>query len=400
MKRINTSPLQLRFLKEALIIFSFNIGGILAGLVVVSRLGVFQLSVWAIAIYPAILTARGMIGGLFSGRLSTALHMGTILPRLVGNTRRFYMLFKSLLVITLEACVSLSLGAMIFGSVFWGISFADFSDILIVISATMVLGLINSLFTVEIAFVSFKKGLDPDVIVYPIMSTVTDIIITLCYVFILSLFFSRGLVGRYAVIFLAVSLIVLVLDLLPRCIHDRGFVKTIKESLLTVVFVAFIVNITGTLLKNIGEVVAGRKEIYAVYPALIDTVGDVGSVIGSTATTKLALGLLNPSFSAIRDHMPRISATWVASIVMFIVYSVLSLLVQGTFTFHAFVSFTILLLIANIIAFSIIVLISYIVAIFTFKKGLDPDNFVIPIESSLADSTTSLALLIALILVG
>ena len=389
-----------RTLKEALIAYSFNVGGILAGFIVASQLDVFQLSLWAITVFPAILTARGVISGLFSGRLSTALHIGTILPRLRGNTRSFNMLFKSIIVITLETSVAMSLVSMIFGSLFWGITFADFSDIFMVISATMVLGLANSLFTIEVAFISFKKGLDPDVIVYPVMSTVADIVITLCYVFTLNLFFLFGFVGRCIVIFLGVLLIIFSLDVLPRCVHDQGFVKTIKESLLTLVFVAFIVNVTGTILKDISEVVGRRKEIYTVYPALIDTVGDVGSVVGSTATTKLALGLLKPSLHAIRTHATRISATWTASIIMFTVYSILSLLTQGTFTLHTFLSFTALLLTVNIIAVSAIVLISYTVAILTFKKGLDPDNFVIPIESSLADSITTIALLTALLLVG
>jgi mgtE-like transporter len=392
--------LPLRFLKEALIAFAFNVGGIFAGFMVASQLNVFQLSPWAIAVYPAILTARGVISGLFSGRLSTALHIGTILPKLRGNTKNFYMLFKSLIVITLETSVAMSLVSMIFGSLFWGITFSDFSDILVVISATMFLGLTNFLLTIEIASISFKKGLDPDVVVYPIMSTVADIVITLCYVFTLNLFFLFGFVGRYIAIFLGVLLLILALDVLPRCIHDQRFIKTIKESLLTLVFVAFIVNVTGTVLRDISEIVGSRKEIYTVYPALIDTVGDVGSVVGSTATTKLALGLLKPSFHAIRNHATRISATWTASIIMFIVYSVLSLLTQGTFTLNAFLGFTALLLTANIIAVSAIVLISYTVAILTFKKGLDPDNFVIPIESSLADSITSIALLVALFLVS
>jgi len=390
--------LPLSFLKEALVAFAFNIGGILAGFIVASQLNVFQLSPWAIAVYPAILTARGVISGLFSGRLSTALHIGTIHPRLRGNTKNFHMLFKSIIVITLETSIAMSLVSMIFGSLFWGIAFVDFSDILIVISATMILGLANSLITIEIAFISFKKGLDPDVIVYPVMSTVADIVITLCYVFTLNLFFLSGSIGRYIVIFLGVLLITLALDVLPRCIHDQGFVKTIKESVLTLVFVAFIVNVTGTILKDIGGIVGSRKEIYTVYPALIDTVGDVGSVVGSTATTKLALGLLKPSFHAIRNHVARISATWAASMIMFIVYSVLSLLTQGMFTLNAFLTFSALLLAVNVIAVSAIVLISYAVAILTFKKGLDPDNFVIPIESSLAESITSIALLVALVL--
>ena len=390
----------LRFLKEALTAFSFNIGGILAGFIVASHLNVFQLSPWAIAVFPAILTARGVISGLFSGRLSTALHIGTIRPRLRGNTENFYILFKSIIFITLETTVAMSLLSMVFGSLFWGITFADFSDILIVISATMVLGLTNSLITIEIAFISFKKGLDPDVTVYPIMSTVADIIITLCYVFTLNLFFLFGFLGRYIVIFLSALLIALALSVLPKCIHNQGFVKTVKESLLAIIFIAFIVNVTGTILKDISKIIGSRKEIYTVYPALIDTVGDVGSVVGSTATTKLLLGLLKPSFRAIRNHATRIFTVWIASIIMFIIYSIISLLTQGMLTLHAFLSFTALLLTANIIAFPAIVLISYAVAILTFKRGLDPDNFVIPIESSLADGITSVTLLLALFLVN
>jgi cation transporter-like permease len=51
-------------------------------------------------------------------------------------------------------------------------------------------------------------------------------------------------------------------------------------------------------------------------------------------------------------------------------------------------------------AASCIILISYAVAILTYQKGLDPDNFEIPIESALADSITSIALLTAILLVG
>lgn len=384
----------LKTFKEALIAYSFDIGGIFAGFIVASQLNVFQLYPWAIAVYPAVLSARGMISGLFSGRLGTALHTGTIYPRLFGNTKSFYKLFEAIIVITLETSVAMSFLSIVFGSLFWGTTFADFPDILIVVVATMTLGLSLSLFTIAISFVTFKKGLDPDVIEYPIMSTVADIFITICYVLTINLYF----LFKHAVVLVGLLHVILMLYILSRSIHDGEFVKTIKESFFTLVFVAFVVNVTGTILKRIS--LEGSKEIYTVYPALIDTVGDVGSVVGSTATTKLALGLLKPSFSAIRNHATQILSAWAASIVMFVFFSVLSLIVNGTFTPYAFLGFTSLLLTTNIIAVSAIILISYAVSILTFQKGLDPDNFVIPIESSLADSITSIALLIALFLVG
>jgi len=390
----------LGFLKESFIALSFNIGGLLAGFIVASQFNVFQLSPWAIAIYPAILTARGVVSGLFSGRLSTALHLGTIYPRFRGNTNEFNMLFKSIIFLTLETSVIMSLFSIILGSLFWGITFTDFFNILTVISATMFLGLINSLFTVVFAFTTFKRGLDTDVIVYPMMSTTADIIITLSYVFTLNLFFLFSFFGKCIVISFGVLLAILALGYLPKCIHNKTFSKTIKESILTLIFVAFIVNITGTILRDVDKIVGSAKEIYFVYPALIDTIGDVGSVVGSTATTKLSLGLLNPSFRSILNHSKRILAVWIASMAMFSLYSLMSLLTQGLLTLHTFLNFSALLFTTNLIAVVAIVIISFSVAILTYRRGLDPDNFVIPIESSLADSITTVALLIGLFLVS
>jgi cation transporter-like permease len=81
-----------------------------------------------------------MISGLFSGRLGTALHLGTIYPELFENTKNFYRLFEAIIVITLETSVAMSFVSMIFGSFFWGVTFADFSDIIMVVVATMTLG--------------------------------------------------------------------------------------------------------------------------------------------------------------------------------------------------------------------------------------------------------------------
>jgi cation transporter-like permease len=113
--------------KEALIAYSFDFGGILAGFIIASQLAVhnnvFERYSWAIAVYPTVLSARGMISGLFSGRLGTALHLGTIYPKLFENTKNFYRLFEAVIVITLETSVAMSFVSMIFGSFFWGINF-------------------------------------------------------------------------------------------------------------------------------------------------------------------------------------------------------------------------------------------------------------------------------------
>jgi len=57
-------------------------------------------------------------------------------------------------------------------------------------------------------------------------------------------------------------------------------------------------------------------------------------------------------------------------------------------------------LLTNIIAVPVIVIISHLIAILTYRRGFNPDNFVIPIEASLSDSITSLALYFSLKTLG
>ncbi len=363
-----------------------------------SQLGVFQLAPWAIALYPVVVSAKGVTNGVLSGRLATTLHLGTVYPKFFGNTATFHRLFSSLAVMTLLTSVVMSLVSMVFGSFFWGITQADFAPMLLIVVSTMASGFSVTLLSTKVAFISFKKGLDPDMVVYPIMSTVADLFVTVCFVLVLNLFFVVD-GGAWALAAVVLGQLILVLYLTSRNIRSVEFAKTIKESLTTMVFVAFFVNVTGTFLKIISGVVESRKEIYTLYPALIDMVGDVGAVVGSTATTKLALGLLRPSMKSLRKHGKIVLSAWFASIIMFLVLAVLSLAMNGTLSPTALANVVSILLVTNAIAVSIIVFVTFALSILTFTKGLDPDNFVIPVQSTLSDSLTSLSLLAVLLLI-
>jgi mgtE-like transporter len=136
----------------------------------------------------------------------------------------------------------------------------------------------------------------------------------------------------------------------------------------------------------------------AVYPAIIATIGGVGSIVGSTATTKLALGLIKPSFSSFKEHINEIGGAWLASIVMFLIYAILSTFISGPKNLGELLLFTSQLLTTNVFAVVIMLVVAYAVAIYTYRRGWNPDNFVIPIESSLADTVTTASILLALIL--
>lgn len=329
------------------------------------------------------------------------MHLGTIYPRFFNNTKSFYKLIHEIVVMTFFVGIVMTSLSVIVGSAFWGVTLAESLDGVIVVLATMALGLTLTLVTIKVAFVTFNRGLDPDIVVYPIMSTAADVFITFCYILVLTIFDLFSLGGKIVMVVMVILHLAVVLYSVAIDRSDHEFRKNLRESLVTMFFVSVIVNITGTVLKNIRNVVEEKAgEIITVLPALVDMVGDVGSVVGSTATTKLALGLLRPSLTSIRNHTRTIVSAWAASIVMFIVLSILSPALNGTLSISTFINILTILMLANIIAVIGIVLLSYGISILTFQRGLDPDNFVIPIESSFADSLMSIALLISLVLVG
>lgn len=165
------------------------------------------------------------------------------------------------------------------------------------------------------------------------------------------------------------------------------------------ILIAFIVNVTGTLLKGISNIAGDRREIYTLYPAIIDVIGDAGLVVSSAATMKLTLGILSPTFSSIKHHAKNIFSAWTSSLIFFVVLGVLSLMINSIFAFDSIMNLLTLLVIANIIAFAANVIISYGISILSFKRGLDPDNFVIPIGNSIADALTTLAIFITMLFI-
>ena len=382
---------------QSIFSLSFDTIGLLTGTLLILYSGILSIDEarWTLLLFPGILSVRGAVGGLFSGHLGTGLHLGTIKATIRKNTQEFQTIISVIITLAFISGLSVGTGTWLFGLLLWDATLIDFIYLLIVITATMALSVIFvSPLTILFSIFSFRRGLDPDVIVYPIASPVSDIINTGCYVLSLSLFFFFGSMGRYLILTLDLIFISFVIYIVIKNIKETKFIETIKEFLLTLMFVTIIVNITGSLLNRISG-----TDIYSVYPAIIATIGGVGSIIGSTATTKLALGLIKPSFSSLKEHLNEIFGAWFASILMFIIYAILSSFINEPKKIVKIFLFTSQLLMTNFFAVLIMIFIAYAIAIYTFRRGWNPDNFVIPIESSLADTVTTASILLALMII-
>ncbi len=389
-------------LKQSLLALSFILGSLLAGSIFVTFSGAFSSAAWVLTLYPSILSVKGVIGGLFIGRLSTGLHLGTVKASLTGNTKGFYLLLHATITLSLQSSLMIGGMASLLSVLFWATPLMETLSIFSAVITTMCLSvLFISPVTLGVSALAFRHGLDPDIVVYPVMSTVADVVVTVCYILTLELLFFFGHLGSLLAGLLDLVFFFIVFSILVRYRNESEFAATLKDFLFTLVAVTFIVNVTGNVLGRIGQVIGSKREVFFVYPSVISTVGAVGSIVGSTATTKLALGTVEASFAAVRRNIPEIGGACVSSAILFVVSAIMSsYFAHGALVLDALLALMAVLLTLNLLAAPLMSVVAYSVAVLTYRRGLNPDNFVIPFESSLSDTVTTVCLLVVLSLFG
>ncbi|MBS7653867.1 MAG: magnesium transporter [Candidatus Bathyarchaeia archaeon] len=345
---------------------------------------------WSIAIYPTILTTKGVINGILAGRLSTGLHVGLINPSLTKNTRYYYIILNSQLALSLLIGLLTSFIAFLITS-------TPLEELNIIIFTSLAvqaisLGLINPA-TAIVAFIAYKRGLDPDIVLYPFSSSIADILSTISYVISLMIAFWLNAAGNIIIHIIGLIAIFLLCIVTYRFRNESEYWKTLRESFLAVVIATLIAMISGFFLLQIEKQLEEAQEILIIYPALIDSLGDVAASFGSITTTRLHLGLVKAKISDIGKQFYDLTQIWCSGLIYYSIYGSIAYLIDRSVKsfFIAIISF--------ILVSPIIILLAYSVAILTFKNGLDPDNFVIPIETSVTDAmlTTCIAILIFLL---
>jgi len=370
--------------REALLSLQFDLfGGLLAGSLIYSVVSTIVRSPWLMMVYPVVLTSRGAINGIVSGRLSTGLHLGLIRPSFRKNTDAYMVLASSTLL------ASVSSGAAI-GVLVGALCAAYYPDVAfhtVLLTCVTIQGLsflVTFPLTSAICFLGYKVGGNPDVFLYPISSTLADISSSAIYALTavaLSLQTGTLLIASTAVLLTALSTASAAV-----MVRNWEYRKTLAEVIPTVMAVSLVGLLSGLALTSMRRSVERHPSIVFVYPALIDTLGDAGSIVGSTITTKLALGTTEPSLAEVMRERGVMADVGSASTAMYAIYGVISAAMGGG------LRGLIVVLLCQAVAFPVVVLFSSATAIATHLKGLNPDNFVIPLETSITDLTVTVLL--------
>lgn len=259
------------------------------------------------------------------------------------------------------------------------------------VTAQAITMLLTVPFTSLVGFLAFKRGLNPDAVLYPISSTIADIWATISYLITLGIAFWLP-TGQTIIYSIGVATVIFTGILMFIFRGEVEYWKTLKEAFLTITAVTLIATVSGYSLSHIKNQLKTVPEILIIYPALIDTLGDAVAIFGSISTTKLFIGTLESKFSHLMRQIGDLAQIWLSATIYYLIYGFIAYL-RGKNPF----SFLLSLASFNLI-FPIMIVTAFLIAILTFKRGLDPDNFVIPFETALTDTLLTLTLTILVIL--
>lgn len=378
---------------QTLLALSFNLVSLFAGGLMAVFTPQFSASPWILALFPPVLTVRGGIGGIFSGNLATMLHLGLVKPRLRENTPNYYGLVKSVTTITVVDTLILGSVSFIFNLASGAATPGMWLIFLSVPTVACTLAVSFSVpLTSYIAIETYRRGLDPDIIVYPILASMNDIIVTAFYVAVVSLVLVGGpiflgLGALFALILAAVGYVTY------RSRGDTFFRQTLREGTTVVVLSSLFGSVNGVVLSRMSGTLERTPGLMAMYPALTNALGNIGSIIGSQTTTGMALGYARGFREELRDAGRNIVQVEAPAALMHVVFAFTAWLITGpTVPGVSLAKLLAVALATNLLSFGVISVFALYSAHLAFERGLNPDNVVIPAITTLSDTTATLAL--------
>lgn len=168
-------------------------------------------------------------------------------------------------------------------------------------------------------------------------------------------------------------------------------VKTIMKESIGILLLASFISLSGGLaLEQIKPILLSIIPLIVLLPALNGMIGSFGTVISSRFSTMLFEGKVKKDWQKNKELNKLLIQIIIISIIMALISGIISLLFSWVFQNYPYsFSNTLKIMFIPIIDTIILVIILFLVSIYAglyyFKKNEDPNNFLIPITTSIAD---------------
>jgi len=180
----------------------------------------------------------------------------------------------------------------------------------------------------------------------------------------------------------------------------KYFIKILKESVAIVILSSLMGLFSGTFLSINKEILYTIPIILLILPALNSLIGDIATVLTSRLTTHLYIGDLPPKVEKsdrLKEDFLGLLITLLLSLVVLLFLGFAIGEIAGIKIINPFLMISIIIL-TVLVLFVLLFALLFVSSIYLFKKGKDPNNFLIPFVTSLADFLTPFFLIIFIII--
>jgi mgtE-like transporter len=375
-----------------------SLGSLVAGIALGSISGTLEALPGLMVMVPAAIGMRGNIFGALGSRLGTSIHSGLYEP----SRDRAGILYQNVFAATvLTFLISLVLGILAKAlSEAFGVDSISLIDFVVI---SIVGGILSSLvvgsFTVILSRVAYRRGWDLDSVAAPLVTAAGDMVT------LPSLFVATFLVGiRWVTPAVAGVAVILTLYVVVRSLlTDLPLARRILRESIPVLILAGAVDVVA------GVVVESRLDRFLIFPVFLvlvppflESAGALGGILSSRLASKLHLGVLSPRG---RPESPAyLDATIILlfAVVTFFLTGLAADVAGALVGLDSPGTLTVIgvSMLAGSMATVLALLVAYYAAVATFRLGLDPDNYGIPMITSSMDFVGVITLVIALLAFG
>jgi mgtE-like transporter len=388
-----------RTLRQGLVALTLStLAGFVAGLTLAHLTGRLERLPGLIVLIPAAVGMRGTIFGAMGARLGTATAAGLFEPTL----RRGSVLHRNVhvaVLTTLSSSLWLAVLARLASSAFGHDSVSIWSLVTISVVGGLLGSAVILLVTIGLSISSFRRGWDLDSVSTPMVTALGDVA-TLPTLFLASLLLEPKSVAATA----SATCLLLALVATYRSFTSRvpGVRRIALEMTPVIVLTPILDVLAGGLLQRHQAQLVAVPALLMVVPPFVSQAGALGGIFASRTASKLQVGTIRdrgwPQAPTIVDA----ALVVISGLATFtLIGAVASGLASATHLGMPGTGTMVLgTLLAGAMTLPLTILVSYEVAVFTSRRGLDPDNAGVPIITSVMDLAGVAALLVAMTLLG
>ena len=373
--------------------------GLIAGLTLGSITDTLAELPGLMLLVPAAVGMRGNVFGALGSRLGTAAHAGTFrLSRrretLVGqNLEAAVLLSMALALILAVAAKGL---ATAFG-VHHAISIADFVVVSVIGGLTPIL--VVMAITVGITALSVRREWDLDNVAAPVVTAAADMV-TLPSLFLATKLVSiDGVTPVLGGLCVLAGLASLVAGLRSRLPLLRAIVR---ESVPVLVVAGLVSMLAGLTIDGRLAPLLRYPVLLVLIPPLLSLSGSLAGILASRLSSKLHLGLVDPRRFSLGSVAEDVVLVYLLGGIVFVVLGFATASVGGVLSMATpgWLDVVEAAVVAGLLATTLSNVVGYFGAVVTYRLGLDPDNFGVPLVSSASDLLGAIALMLSLVILG